>query len=409
MSAERDQRVQTVCLLIISAVAIATGLYWMRPVMIPFIIAVFISLALTPLIVLMIRYLKVPRLIAIFLTLIVCFLGFAFLGGLVSKSIGAFKDKIQNVEQRKKIDQRLSGLFKETVEFLNLDKLGIDPNQTFRLTQSDEPEEDEAAAGQQPLVIKFLNLADMGVDPNQTYSLMPVGESTDSGGDVGKPISILGLLPSGVVRSGLMGITNVIVDILSQGIIIFIFVFFLLIGTNPKHAPRGELWRDIEKRIKTFVVAKTVLSGATGILVGFTLKFCGVEFALIFGVLTFLLNFIPNVGSLVATLLPIPIILISDTGPVAGILAVVIPGVIQFGIGNVAEPKVMGESLDLHPVTILMALIFWGVLWGIIGMLLAMPITAIIRILLARQEITRPIADLLAGRLDRLGNKKASE
>jgi len=371
MSAERDQRIQTVCLLIISAVAIATGLYWMRPVMIPFIIAVFISLTLTPLIVLMIRYLKVPRLIAIFLTLIVCFLGFAFLGSLVSKSIGAFKDKTQDVEQRKKIDQRLSGLFKETVEFLNLDNLGIDPNQTYRL--------------------------------------MPVGESTDSGGDTGKPSSILGLLPSGVVRSGLMGITNVIVDIFSQGIIIFIFVFFLLIGTNPKHAPRGELWRDIEKRIKTFVVAKTVLSGATGILVGFTLKFCGVEFALIFGVLTFLLNFIPNAGALVATLLPIPIILISDTSPVAGILAVVIPGVIQFGIGNFAEPKVLGESLDLHPVTILMALIFWGVLWGIIGMLLAMPITAIVRILLARQEITRPIADLLAGRLDRLGNKKASE
>ncbi|MFQ5550396.1 MAG: AI-2E family transporter, partial [Gemmatimonadales bacterium] len=80
-------------------------------------------------------------------------------------------------------------------------------------------------------------------------------------------------------------------------------------------------------------------------------------------------------------------------------LAVLIPGAIQITIGNVIEPMVMGEGLDLHPVTILMMLIFWGLLWGVVGMLLATPITAVVKIIFARIEITRPVAELLAGRL----------
>ena len=70
--------------------------------------------------------------------------------------------------------------------------------------------------------------------------------------------------------------------------------------------------------------------------------------------------------------------------------------------GSVMEPKIMGESLDLHPVSIILALMVWGMLWGIVGMLLATPLTAIIKILLERLELTAPIGDLLAGRLDRL-------
>ena len=63
----------------------------------------------------------------------------------------------------------------------------------------------------------------------------------------------------------------------------------------------------------------------------------------------------------------------------------------------------MGESLDLHPITILMSLILWGMLWGIVGMLLATPITAVMRILFEKLEITRPVAALLAGRVGAVG------
>ena len=83
-------------------------------------------------------------------------------------------------------------------------------------------------------------------------------------------------------------------------------------------------------------------------------------------------------------------------------MAILIPGVIQFVIGNFIQPKLMGEHMQLHPVVILMALIFWGTLWGIVGAFLAVPLTSIIRIACDRHPFTRPVANLMAGRLDAL-------
>ena len=131
-----------------------------------------------------------------------------------------------------------------------------------------------------------------------------------------------------------------------------------------------------------------------------TLSILGIDLALAFGIFAFLLNFIPSLGSVVATFLPLPIVLVTEDMTLAtGIMAIAIPGAIQFSVGNVIEPKVMGKSLELHPVTILVALIFWGTLWGVVGMFLAVPITAVLRILLGRLEVTRPAAALLEGRL----------
>jgi AI-2 transport protein TqsA len=104
----------------------------------------------------------------------------------------------------------------------------------------------------------------------------------------------------------------------------------------------------------------------------------------------------------IAILLPLPIALIQFDSSLAIAGVFLLPAAIQVGIGNVLEPLVMGENLDLHPVTILMSLIFWGLLWGIVGMLLATPIMAVLKIIFIRLEITRPIAELLAGRLPNL-------
>jgi AI-2 transport protein TqsA len=137
----------------------------------------------------------------------------------------------------------------------------------------------------------------------------------------------------------------------------------------------------------------------TGIGVWLILTLLGVEMALVFGLFAFLLNFVPNVGSLVATLMPLPIVLLGDYSTSVQVLAIILPGGVQFMVGNWLEPKLLGDSMDLHPVTILLALIFWGMVWGLVGALLATPLTAIVRILLDKEEITRPVAELMAGRL----------
>ena len=104
--------------------------------------------------------------------------------------------------------------------------------------------------------------------------------------------------------------------------------------------------------------------------------------------LAFLLNFIPSIGSIVATLLPLPVVLFNpEIGTTTAVLAIAVPGVIQLVLGNVVDPLVMGESLDLYPVAIVLSLILWGMIWGAVGMLLAAPIAAILKLLLERLEL----------------------
>ena len=93
---------------------------------------------------------------------------------------------------------------------------------------------------------------------------------------------------------------------------------------------------------------------------------------------------------------------LEDWKMVIVILAILLPLSVQLLIGNVIEPKVMGDTLGLHPVVLLMALVFWGVLWGLPGVLLAAPMTAIAKIVFERIEVTRPLAHVMEGRLETL-------
>ena len=333
-----EPRIQTVCLLILSAIAIATALFWLRPVMIPFVLAVFFALGLTPLIDLQLRYLRIPRPLAVLLTLVLGVVMLSLLGGLISTSVGQLAANIDVYQAQ--IKQLLG----------------------------------DAAA-----VLKRLGInSDIAVNS-------------------------LGQLPLKTVSDMLVGTMNAIVGILSQGLLMLVFLFFLLIGGTARAQPRGGVWGEVESRIKRYIVTKALVSAATGVLVGTVLMVLGVDLALVFGLFAFLLNFIPNVGATVATLLPLPVVLVSPDIPArTAVLAIMVLAVLQFIIGNVIEPKIMGGSLDLHPVVILLALILWGMLWGIAGMLLATPLTAIMKILFEKMEFTAPIAELLAGRLDTL-------
>jgi AI-2 transport protein TqsA len=144
------------------------------------------------------------------------------------------------------------------------------------------------------------------------------------------------------------------------------------------------------------------ISVLTGLLVGASLSILGVQFAAVFGLLAMLLNFVPTIGGIVATLLPIPVILLSpEMSVTAKILAIAIPGGIQAAIGAV-QPKIQGDALEIHPVAVLLALIFFGMIWGIAGAFVATPLIAVIKIILERLPATRSVAALLAGDLSML-------
>ena len=186
--------------------------------------------------------------------------------------------------------------------------------------------------------------------------------------------------------------------VVSHGFLILFFVVFLLVGRDPHHR-RTDIYAEIETTIRGYISTMTVLAAITGLLVGLVLWAFGLHMAWLFGLLVFVLSFIPNVGPIIATLLPVPVAVTQFQDPWMILAIVAVPGSIHMVIGNFVAPKLMGRGLELHPVTVLLALAFWGLLWGVVGMVLAVPIVAMLRIVLGKFTTTRSLAGLLAGHL----------
>jgi AI-2 transport protein TqsA len=157
-----------------------------------------------------------------------------------------------------------------------------------------------------------------------------------------------------------------------------------------------EVLDRVNRGIQTYLNLKTLISFGTGVLVYVTLRIFGVDFAILWAALTFILNFIPTFGSIVASIPPVLVALVSFVNPIwAGALALVLVG-IQTVIGNVIEPKLVSKELDLSPVVILLSLVYWGWVWGIFGMFIAVPATSALRIVLEQFDLTRGLAVMMS-------------
>ncbi|MCX6169714.1 MAG: AI-2E family transporter [Ignavibacteriales bacterium] len=141
--------------------------------------------------------------------------------------------------------------------------------------------------------------------------------------------------------------------------------------------------KDITEQVQKYVITKLLISLSVGVIVGFILWLFKIEFFIIWAFLAFLLNFIPNVGSVIAVILPALMALVQyESFGYAALLAAVII-VVQNIIGNIIEPKIFGDRLGLNPLVILLSLLIWGYIWGIVGMFLAVPLTAIGKIIMS--------------------------
>ncbi len=144
----------------------------------------------------------------------------------------------------------------------------------------------------------------------------------------------------------------------------------------------GHVLRNIERQIKTYVVNKTFISLATGLISMFFIAIFGIDFVVMSGLLIFILNYIPNIGSIFASAFPILICFI-QYGFSWQLIAISVSLIsTQMIMGNIIEPKVMGTGLKLSPLIVLISLIFWYWIWGPIGMILAVPITSAINLIL---------------------------
>lgn len=145
-------------------------------------------------------------------------------------------------------------------------------------------------------------------------------------------------------------------------------------------------FNEITEQIQKYITTKFFISLFTGIIEGGIVWIFGVDFAVIWGVTIFLTNFIPNIGSFIGIILPCLMALIQfESLGYAFIMAIVLI-VVDMIIGNYIEPRVFGERLGLNPLVILLSLLLWGYIWGIIGAILSVPLTSLIKIMISRSE-----------------------
>jgi AI-2 transport protein TqsA len=157
----------------------------------------------------------------------------------------------------------------------------------------------------------------------------------------------------------------------------------------------------INRRIGSYLALKTLLSLLLAVASYVVMRLFGLEFAALWAVLIFFLNFVPYVGSVLGVVFPVLMTIVQFEDPGTAFSMLTLLTILQFGIGNFLDPYVMGNSLNLSPFAILLSLAVWSELWGVPGAFLAVPITAIVTIVLSEFPGTRPIAVLLSsnGRL----------
>jgi predicted PurR-regulated permease PerM len=166
---------------------------------------------------------------------------------------------------------------------------------------------------------------------------------------------------------------------------------------DPVQADRvGRIIGSIIRRVNRYLAVKTLVSLMTGVMVWALAGLFGLDLAVALGILTFMLNYIPNIGSIVATAMValVAYVQLGDPAMTGAIFA--ITGVIQFINGNVLDPMMMGRALRLSSFGIIISLAFWGAVWGIPGMFLSVPITVAAMIVCSEIPALRPLAILLS-------------
>jgi AI-2 transport protein TqsA len=207
------------------------------------------------------------------------------------------------------------------------------------------------------------------------------------------------------VRPFLTGFLNSITNLAGNIVIIIIYVGFMLVEEkyfnlkvesmmqDSARKEKFELMRNqIIASIRKYISVKTQMSLLTGAVSYGLLLLFGVDFPMLWAFLIFLLNYIPYIGSFFATLFPAVFAMFQFQSFFMLIWVFVAIESVQLLVGNIIEPKVMGRTLNLSPLGVLLALTFWGAIWGVLGMFLSVPITSVMLITFARFESTRFLA-----------------
>ncbi|CAM3856841.1 AI-2E family transporter [Arcobacter cloacae] len=199
-------------------------------------------------------------------------------------------------------------------------------------------------------------------------------------------------------------------SIFSNIVQIFLYVLFLLIDQQffnsklnalfPKKETRqkaNDILNSISKGVKTYIFITTVISLITGFLTYLICEMFSLQGAVLWGFIAFVLNFIPTIGSIIAVLIPMIFALIQFPEISDVLLLSLCLVLIQFVIGNILYPRLMGNKLNISQFVVILSLVVWGAMWGTVGMFLSVPLMMILMITLAQFHSTKNLAILISG------------
>ncbi|MCL1077774.1 AI-2E family transporter [Parashewanella spongiae] len=319
-------------------VVLLAGVKTASTIIVPFALSIFIAVICNPAIVWMTRY-RVPKWLAVLMLMVFIVLMGLWLASIVGSSINEFSEQLPHY--RDQLIQRFSWL---------LERL-----QSFNIQISKQ---------------QVLNYFDPGIALSMTTNM-------------------------------LSGVGNVMANMF---LIILTVVFMLFEASSlPKKLhialddPEMRL-QQIDKFLQSvnqYMVIKTLVSLATAVVVGIGLWIIGVDYVLLWAVVAFLFNYIPNIGSIIAAIPAILLALIQISPAAAGATAVLYVAT-NMVMGNIVEPRFMGRGLGLSTLVVFLSLIFWGWLLGSVGMLLSVPLTMVVKIALESSQSGGWLAVLLS-------------
>jgi AI-2 transport protein TqsA len=341
----RDTRLVVVFLGILVFLALGFVLHLLKAILLPFVVAIFLSQIFMPAMAALRRY-RVPTGVAILLMLVgVSAVLFAF-SWVIFSSVESFRESLPRYEAR------LGGLLEGAVD-------------------------------------RLVSTIPMLREPVERFRWQEALEVS----------SLTGMLAAGAGSFLLF---------FNEMFLVVLYLVFLLAGSEsfPAKLQRalehraervGGVIANIEAQVRKYLVTKTFVNMINGLLVTLLLAMFGVDFAPLWGFVTFIAHYIPHVGAILSVGLPTIFILLQFDSLGWALLIAALNLALQFAIGNVIEPRIVGHSLDLSPVLVLLSLIFWGWLWGPWGMILAVPITSTIKIVCENIEGLQPLSVLMSG------------
>lgn len=359
-----------------SVVIVVAGLREIKPIALPLIVAIFLSVLSSPLLSWLVEH-RIPKLIAVFVTVFSNIAVLIVMLLLIGGSVRAFSDSLPLYQQR------LEAKATETLTWLQ--GLGVNTRELNWL-QERAPNDSAGDSGS---------------------SSTPEGEtgSTEEPADESSLIDISSVFD--LVGSTLRSIASLMTKIL---LIFLMMVFILFEGSGfPRRLELALGWKSDDlarmakarREVQHYLIIKTLISLVTGLLVYFWVLWMEVDFPLLWGLIAFLLNYIPSLGSIIAAI-PAMMLALIEMGPGRALVVGLGYMLLNLVLGNFVEPHLMGRQFGISTLVVFLSLVFWGWIWGPVGMLLSVPLTMILKIMLEHTEDLRWVAQLINNPKNRL-------